>query len=92
MTIEMNEVNLHGGLTERYELIGKLGKAELIGEAVEGIDLYADNKEVCDIVLNYLEEVNNVLENTPFKVAYRTRNEFLLYVVNNLPYNKRRRG
>lgn len=88
MTIEMNEVNLHGGLTERYELIGKLGKAELIGEAVEGIDLYADNKEVCDIVLNYLEEVNNVLENTPFKVAYRTRNEFLLYVVNNLPYNK----
>ena len=28
------------------------------------------------------------LENTPFKVAYRTRNEFLLYVVNNLPYNK----
>lgn len=88
MTIEMNEVNLHGGLTERYELIGKLGKAELIGEAVEGIDVYTDNKEVCDIVLNYLEEVNNVLENTPFKVAYRTRNEFLLYVVNNLPYNK----
>ena len=66
----------------------EIGEAELIGEAVEGIDLYADNKEVCDIVLNYLEEVNNVLENTPFKVAYRTRNEFLLYVVNNLPYNK----
>jgi hypothetical protein len=88
MTIEMNDVNLRGGLTERYELIGKLGKAELIGEAVAGIDVYAYNKEVCDIVINYLEEVNNVLENTPFKVAYRTRNEFLLYVVNNLPYNK----
>lgn len=88
MTIEMNEVDLHGGLTERNEHIGKLSKADLIGYAVEGVDVYAANKEVCDTVLTYLDAVNNVLEGTPFKVAYRTRNEFLLYVVNNLPYNK----
>lgn len=88
MTIEMNDVNLHGGLTERNEKIGKLGKAELIGNAVEGEDVYADNKDVCEIVLTYLDAVNAVLNGTPFKVAYRTRNEFLLYVVNNLPYNK----
>lgn len=88
MTIEMNEVDLHGGLTERNEKIGKLGKAELIGNAVEGVDVYADNKDVCEKVLTYLDAVNAVLNGTPFKVAYRTRNEFLLYVVNNLPYNK----
>lgn len=88
MTIEMNEVDLHGGLTDRYERIGKLGQAELIGTAVEGVDVYASNKDVCDKVLSYLETVNAVLEGTPFKVAYRTRNEFLLYVVNNLPYSK----
>lgn len=88
MTIEMNEVDLHGGLTERNEQIGKLGKAELIGYAVEGMDVYAANKEVCETVLTYLDAVNSVLEGTPFKVAYRTRNEFLLYVVNNLPYSK----
>lgn len=88
MTIEMNEVNLHGGLTERNEQIGKLGKEELIGIAVEGVDVYADNKEVCEKVLAYLNAINAVLNGTPFKVAYRTRNEFLLYVVNNLPYNK----
>lgn len=88
MTIEMNEVDLHGGLTERNEQIGKLGKAELIGNAVEGVDVYTDNKEVCEKVLTYLDAVNAVLNGTPFKVAYRTRNEFLLYVVNNLPYNK----
>lgn len=88
MTIEMNEVDLHGGLTERNEYIGKLGKAELIGYAVEGVDVYAANKDVCEMVLKYLEAVNEVLEGTPFKVAYRTRNDFLLYVVNNLPYNK----
>lgn len=88
MTIEMNDVDLHGGLTERNEQIGKLGKAELIGNAVEGVDVYADNKDVCEKVLTYLDAVNAVLNGTPFKVAYRTRNEFLLYVVNNLPYNK----
>ena len=57
MTIEMNEVDLNGGLDSRYERIGKL-------------------------------KVNEKLEGTPFKIAYRTRNEVLLYVVNNLPYNK----
>lgn len=88
MTIEMNEVDLYGGLTDRNEHIGKLGKAELIGYAVEGVDVYAANKDVCEMVLKYLEAVNEVLEGTPFKVAYRTRNDFLLYVVNNLPYNK----
>ena len=88
MTIEMNEVDLHGGLTERNEPIGKLDKVELIGYAVEGVDVYAANKEVCETVLTYLDAVNSVLEATPFKIAYRTRNEFLLYVVNNLPYKK----
>lgn len=88
MTIEMNEVDLHGGLTERNEPIGKLDKAELIGYAVDGVDVYTANKEVCETVLTYLDAVNSVLEGTPFKIAYRTRNEFLLYVVNNLPYSK----
>ena len=88
MTIEMNEVDLHGGLTKRHESIGKLSNAELVGSAVEGVDVYNDYTNVCDIALGYLQKVNDVLESTPFKVAYRTRNEFLLYVVNNLPYCK----
>lgn len=92
MTIEMNEVDLDAGLTERYEHIGRLGYEELIGTAVEGVDVYSDNRKVCDKALNYLKVVNAVLEGTPFKVAYRTRNEFLLYVVNNLPYNKDEEG
>lgn len=92
MTIEMNEVDLHGGLTQRHESIGKLGNAELIGTAVEGVDVYDDYTDVCNTALGYLQKVNDVLEGTPFKIAYRTRNEFLLYVVNNLPYNKDKDG
>ena len=86
MTIEMNEVDLQGGLTNRHEMIGKLSNEDLIGTAVEGVDVYYSNKSVCDLVISYLGKVNGKLEGTPFKVAYRTRNEFLLYVVNNLPY------
>ena len=88
MTIEMNEVDLKGGLENRHEQIGKLSKAELIGMAVEGVDVYKSKEEVCDKVITYLQKINDKLEGTPFKVAYRTRNEFLLYVVNNLPYKQ----
>ena len=87
MTIEMNEVDLAGGLDSRHEKIGKLGAAELIGTAVEGVDVYDQHKAICDKVIDYLKKVNDELEGTPFKIAYRTRNEVLLYVVNNLPYN-----
>ena len=88
MTIEMNEVNLAGGLTQKHETIGKLNFDDLVGMNVEGVDVYADHLEVCDKAIAYLQKINDVLEGTPFKVAYRTRNEFLLYVVNNLPYRK----
>lgn len=88
MTIEMNEVDLKGGLTERYGQIGKLGPAELIGNAVEGVDVYEQYRKACDISIAYLESINEKLDGTPFKIAYRTRNEVLLYVVNNLPYQK----
>ena len=82
MTLEMNEVNLHGGLEKgKDNEIGYIGNS-IIGEAAEGKDVYADNKELCDQVLAYLEKVNAKLEGTPFKIAYRTRNEFLLYAVN----------
>ena len=88
MTIEMNEVDLKGGLEHRYEQISKLGAAELIGNAVEGVDVYEQYRKACDLAIAYLENVNGKLEGTPFKIAYRTRNEALLYVVNNLPYQK----
>lgn len=92
MTIEMNEVDLWSGLKNRYEPIGKQSKETLIGEAVEAVDIYESHQEVCDTCLKYLEKVNAELEGTPFKVAYRTRNEVLLYVVNNLQYNKAEDG
>lgn len=88
MTIEMNKVDLMGGLESKFEPIGKLSTQDLIGTAVEGVDVYEGNRANCEVVIKYLQAINDKLEGTPFKVAYRTRNEFLLYVINNLPYNK----
>lgn len=81
MTIEMNEVDLYGGLDKEGSEIGYIGNC-IIGTAAEGKDVYAENKELCNQVIAYLEKVNNVLDKTPFKIAYRTRNEFLLYALN----------
>ena len=61
--------------------IGYIGNS-IIGTAAEGCDVYEDNRELCDQVLAYLEKVNAALEGTPFKIAYRTRYEFLMYAVN----------
>ena len=81
MTIEMNEVDLSAGLKDSSNEIGYIGNC-IIGDAAEGCDVYEDNSELCDQVLKYLVQVNAILEGTPFKIAYRTRNEFLMYAVN----------
>lgn len=82
MTIEMNEVKLDAGLNANSgNELGYIG-SELMGQAVEGRDIYADNQPMCDKVIAYLQKANEVLDATPFKIAYRTRNEFLLYAVN----------
>lgn len=86
MTIEMNEVDLKDGLTNRHENIGKIEFDDIIGKAVEGVDVYAAHQTVCDKAIAYLKSINATLDKTPFKVAYRTRNELLLYVVNNLSW------
>ncbi len=81
MTIEMNEVDLHGGLDANAA--NEFGHIQnLIPTSVEGKDVYAQNQELCDKVLDYLAQVNDALDKTPFKIAYRTRNEFLVYAVN----------
>lgn len=86
MTIEMNEVNLHSGLEAGGAAeFGYIGE-DLMGEAAEGRDIYADNQALCEEVIEYLGKVNDILEGTPFKIAYRTRNEFLLYAVNRLHF------
>ena len=84
MTIEMNEVDLRGGLHKSDDMLPYIEPAQILADAVEGFDVYDQNQESCDKVITYLDAVNKILDKTPFKVAYRTRNEFLIYTVNSL--------
>ena len=84
MTIEMNEVDLRGGLHKSEDLLPHIEPKQILADAVEGFDVYEQNQESCDKVIVYLDAINKILDKTPFKVAYRTRNEFLIYVVNAL--------
>ena len=84
MTIEMNEVDLRGGLHKSDDMLPHIEPKQILADAVEGFDVYEQNQESCDKVIVYLDAVNNILDKTPFKIAYRTRNEFLIYTVNSL--------
>lgn len=87
MTIEMNEVNLESGLTHEDCAIGHIDPECFIARNVEGYDVWEYNQDICTKVIDYLQSINNVLDGTPFKIAYRTRNEFLLYAINAISLN-----
>ena len=87
MSIEMNDVNYNGffeGITE--DDVPELNKEyadSLINRPLRG--LMADNNHK-DEVQTYLSAINNVLDDTPFKLGYRAANEALLYVSASFKY------
>lgn len=81
MSIEMNQIDYKGffeGITENDipELDKDLSDS-LINRPLRG--LVAENNQAQD-VQEYLTAINNVLDDTPFKLGYRAANEALLYV------------
>ena len=82
MTFEMNNVDLTDGLDNTkndWEYPQEFIKSkEITGEFTSGaevITMYAESKKVVDFLIN----INIELEGTPFKIAYRVRDEFLIY-------------
>ena len=51
---------------------------DIIGNITIGAEVYSIFKD-SNKVLDYLSELNKILEGSPFKVAYRVRDEFLIY-------------
>lgn len=91
MTIEMNQVDLSEGLAAgdpendvdawRYNN-SLFDPSHFIGDITSISDFYPDFPEGAAIV-ERLKEINEVFEGTPFKFAFRIRNEFLLYCYHN---------
>ncbi len=83
MTIEMNEVVLKAGLGEAEESFPNIEPESLLADRIRPEDYYDAGEclETIDEVLEWLGKINETLEGTPFKIAYRTRNEIMLYVI-----------
>ena len=89
MTLEMNEIDLSAGLdvaANEWSYSDNPVPAEyILSEKTHGYQVYEEIKEEADKIIKYLETLNDKLEGSPFKIAYRVRDEFLLYAFN---YNK----
>ena len=80
MSIEMNEVNFDDfkeGKTELMPLLTEQNEL-LVKRPQKACEV--QNKIDGDRVINYLKDVNTLLEGTPFKLGYRAANEAILYV------------
>jgi hypothetical protein len=86
MTIEMNEINLSEGLnatTDDWNYQEEpLQKELVISEKTQGTEVFAELGTTGEEIISYLDLINTKLEGSPFKIAYRVRDEFLLYAFN----------
>lgn len=86
MTIEMNEINLREHLDPEnrdWEYPDQFYSPELVtGVHTFGGQVYQQFNEAKE-VLTKLEEINKVLDKSPFKIAYRVRDEALIYCYHN---------
>jgi len=82
MTIEMNNVDLFAGLNLSKNDLSYPNNFtkynDIIGNITIGAEVYSTFKD-SNKVLDYLGELNKILEGSPFKIAYRVRDEFLIY-------------
>lgn len=87
MTIEMNEVNLNDGFgaydndwqyPETYICTDLLDKT-----LYDANTAYHKHPEIGRKVIKELENINNALSDSPFRFAYRVRDEILMYCVYN---------
>lgn len=83
MTFEMNNVDLTAGLElskndwsypESY-----IANDSVIGQYTSGAEVYSQDFKEKDEIIGFLKKINNELDGTPFKIAYRVRDEFLIY-------------
>jgi hypothetical protein len=82
MTFEMNEVDLMAGLDPdqsdwKYPE-SFISVDNVIGTLCSGAEVFHRFDEATQII-GYLTQLNTALDGSPFKIAYRVRDEFLVY-------------
>lgn len=83
MSFELNDVSDMYDLSNidgegDYEF-GSIDSAAAKQSLTTGKEACDTAKDICDKVLGYLKAVNEKLDKTAFKIAYRSRNEIMIY-------------
>lgn len=86
MTIEMNDIKLLEGLSNNtdawYYPAEPMDSELVLSNNTQGYEVFETLGLLGDDVINYLNLINEKMESSPFKIAYRVRDEFLLYAFN----------
>lgn len=86
MTIEMSDINLLEGLgadTDDWSYPAEsLDKELVLSEKTQGAEVFTELSTTGTEIIAHLDLINTKLEGSPFKIAYRVRDEFLLYAFN----------
>ncbi len=80
MTFELNEFNIDSGLESNPDIpLGAFPAESATCCFTHGWQVYQIGKDKCDMVKPYLIALDNALQGKPFRFAYRTRDEFMIY-------------
>jgi hypothetical protein len=93
MTIEMNEINLSEGLdgidNDWNYSESPHPKEMVLADKTQGTEVFLKLGKVGPDIIAYLDLINSKLDSSPFKIAYRVRDEFLLYAYNHSLINSK---
>ena len=83
MTFEMNDIDLNAGLdvtkNDWSYPVDFISASEILGTFTSGAEVFNETFKEREDVIKFLKKLNDELEGTPFKIAYRVRDEFLIY-------------
>jgi len=86
MTIEINDIDLSKGLDESANIwkypTTPFDSDLIIPKFTHGYQVAKHIENYKESIISYLNRVNIVLDNTPFKIAFRVRDEFFLFTYN----------
>ena len=90
MSIEMNEVDFMKFLDGSSEqIVPTLSAKEielLVNRPIKAGDVKDHLGNISTKIINYLIDINKLLEGTPFKLGYRSANEAMLYVSSSMDF------
>ena len=80
MSFELNVVDMNDGVKNDNAILPKIPSEAVTPKLLTANDAYTACSPVAEYVLERLTKINDAMKDKPFKIAYRSRNEIMVYV------------